>query len=48
MVDDLTEEEASDDKLIAMKLNEIDAKLNAIKDAMEADDVVVKSWFETE
>ena len=45
-VQPLTEEEASDQEKVYSKLDEIDAKLNALKDSSETDGVVVKSWFE--
>jgi hypothetical protein len=44
----LTEKQAKDTEKIADKLEEMDAKINAIKEAMKLDDVVVKTWFESE
>ncbi|HQP11909.1 MAG TPA: hypothetical protein PK470_04000, partial [Candidatus Omnitrophota bacterium] len=46
-VEDLTEEEAGDEEKVFAKLDEINAKLNALKEAIETDDVVVKTWFES-
>jgi len=47
-VEDLTEEEATDEEKVQAKLDEINAKLSAIREAMETEDVVIKSWFEGE
>ncbi len=45
-VQPLTAEESGDQQKVYGKLDEIDAKLNALKDATETEGVVVKSWFE--
>jgi len=47
-VDSLTGAEANDPEKVFEKLDEINAKLNALKEAVEVDDVVVKTWFESE
>ncbi|HPG99181.1 MAG TPA: hypothetical protein PLT39_09900, partial [Thermotogota bacterium] len=46
-VDALTEQEAGDEEKVFAKLDEINAKLNALKEAIETDEVVVKTWFES-
>jgi len=47
-VEDITDEEAQDKETVLEKLDEINAKLNALKEAIEINDVVVKTWFEAE
>jgi uncharacterized membrane-anchored protein YhcB (DUF1043 family) len=44
-VEGLGSGEMSDQSKVQQKLDEINAKLNAIKDAIETEDVVVKTWF---
>ena len=46
MVSPLSDQEISDEGKIHEKLDEINAKLNALKESVESDEVVVKSWFE--
>ena len=45
-VQNLTEEEAQDQGKVYEKLDEINAKIAALKGSMETNEVVVKSWFE--
>ena len=47
-IDNLTSVEAEDKENVLEKLDEINAKLNALKEAVEVNDVVVKTWFEAE
>jgi len=47
-VEELEEEEATSEEKIFAKLDEIIAKINAIKESVETDEVVVKTWFEAE
>ena len=44
----LSEKEAKDMEKVNAKLEEISAKLQALQEAMQVQDVVVKSWFESE
>jgi len=45
-VESLTAQDADDKQKVFEKLDEINAKLSALKEAIEVDDVVVKTWFE--
>jgi len=45
-IEDLTDEEAEEEENVYEKIDEINAKLAAIKESIEKDEVVVKSWFE--
>jgi len=47
-VKQLTEEETKDIEKVNDKLIEIDAKIQAIKESMSLDEVVIKTYFETE
>ena len=47
MVDNLTKQQAQDMERVNAKLEEIDAKLRALQEAMKVDDIVVKTWFES-
>jgi len=46
-VQGLTEEEASEEDKIYEKLEEINAKINALKESVESEDVIIKTWFES-
>lgn len=46
-VEALEGEAYSDAGLIQQKLDEINAKLTAIRDSVETEEVVVKTWFES-
>jgi hypothetical protein len=48
MIEDLTKKQARDTEKVNEKLDEIDAKVRALREAMKLDDVVVKTWFESE
>ncbi|HRZ40109.1 MAG TPA: hypothetical protein P5246_03780, partial [Candidatus Omnitrophota bacterium] len=45
-IQDLSTEQAKDREKVTSKLDEINAKLTAIKESIEINDVVVKTWFE--
>ena len=47
-VAELSEKQAKDMQKVNEKLEEITAKINALREAMEVQDVVVKTWFESE
>jgi hypothetical protein len=47
-IDELTRQQAKDMEIVGTKLEEIDAKVRALQEAMKLDDVVVKTWFESE
>ena len=44
----LTGKEAQDMEKVKEKLEEINAKIAALREAMNVQDVVVKSWYESE
>ena len=44
----LSEKESKDMEKVNAKLEEITAKINALREAMNVQDVVVKTWFESE
>jgi hypothetical protein len=48
MVEELTKKQAADSEKVNEKLEEINAKIMALQEAMKIDDVVVKTWFESE
>jgi len=45
-ISELGADEADDGRKVHDKLNEINAKLDALKESVEMDKVVVKTWFE--
>ncbi|NLE64364.1 MAG: hypothetical protein GX606_00390, partial [Elusimicrobia bacterium] len=47
-VGDMAKQGAPDLEKINDKLDEIDAKIRALQEAMKVEDVVVKTWFESE
>ena len=47
-VENLSAEQAKDEENVYEKLNEINAKLDAMKQSVETNEVVVKTWFEAE
>ena len=44
----LSEKESKDIEKVNGKLEEITAKINALRETMQIQDVVVKTWFESE
>ena len=48
MVESLSKQQARDAEKVTEKLEELDAKIRALQEAMKLDDVVVKTWFESE
>jgi hypothetical protein len=48
LIENLTKQQAKDSERVGNKLEEIDAKIRALQEAMKVDDVVVKTWFESE
>jgi len=44
----LSEKESKDIQKVNEKLEEITVKINALREAMQVQDVVVKTWFESE
>jgi len=48
MIEELSKKQASDAEKVNEKLEEINAKIMALQEAMKIDDVVVKTWFESE
>ena len=47
-IKELTQEERKDSEKVSDKLVEIDAKLSAIKESIAQDEIVVKTYFESE
>ena len=47
-IEDLTKQQAKDMEKVQEKLDEIDVKMRALQEAMKLDDVVVKTWYESE
>jgi tetrahydromethanopterin S-methyltransferase subunit B len=48
MIEDLSKKQSRDMEKVNEKLDEIDAKVRALQEAMKLEDVVVKTWFESE
>ena len=47
-VSELSAKESKDMEKVNEKLEEINAKIAALREAMNVQDVVVKSWYESE
>ena len=45
-VEALSEEETLDPKRVYQKLDELNAKLAALRESVEGDKVIIKTWFE--